>query len=1306
MADVLQFPSLQTSDSEARAAALDTRCSCIVEAPAGSGKTALLVARYLKLLGDAEVEQPEEVLAITFTRKATAELRERVLQQLLQAAARQEADAAIDAPLLSPFDQELLALARAVLQRSSRLGWDLLERPSRLNIRSIDSVCSQIANALPILSGAGGPRQPVEDANLLYRLAARRTLLQLGNVNSPADQRLDAALRTLLLHRDASLANCETLIADMLETREQWGELTSILSAPASTTEEEAALETEIRRRLESALENVVCSNLEMALQALPAGVLQALTSLSARLARHPGLAGAPSPIALCAARQQPPGSAAEDVDHWVAMIGLLLKSDGDWRKRLSARDLKFEIPKADVPALQEILQKLQSHTIPNGELRLLLANIPKLPPVRYPARQWEVAKALFHVLRRALIELRLLFAERGACDFTEFALSARAALRSSLGPDPESTTQPCETPAESSSDLAIWAGARLRHILVDEMQDTSSGQYELLSLLTHFWDGHSQTLFLVGDPKQSIYLFRQARVERFLRIKLEQKLGSLELRSLALTANFRSQANLVSDFNNLFHQIFPSPIPPPADGRRLPITDGADVPFVEAYATRKQTEGAGLRWRPRLRATTDPNKAPSATIAAEEAREIRSIIEQRQATPLPQDRSGKPWTIAVLGRTRSHLRAVIEEFKQDRGSGPLPYRAIDLDALDELPEVLDALALTRALLHPSDRAAWLAVLHAPWCGLGLADLLRLTGDNAASPSAAPDAENLREWTVAELVRARRSLLSSQGQQLLDRVWPNLEAALATRGRTSVATHVERTWRSLGGDAALPEAKRRNVQRYFALLLQVESEAERLDLNLLKSRLAKLYAEPAPLVAEDGRLQVDLLTIHKAKGLEWDLVLIPGLDRGTRNDSGVLLNWMEFDEPSDPNHLSPIDEQTSATVVLAPIDEKGAEKGSLNNWLADVQARRQAAEIKRIFYVAATRAREELYLFATATVTSKGELSQPRYDSLLKACWPAAKQHFDLLLADRAAATDDAELEIAAAASPTEHAQATTATATATIERLPLSYDPSARFRSAEERRLFYPSAAALHHTAAFLRPEGSFAARAFGNVVHRYLQRLAQILEQKALLIQDKPDRLQHHAEAGNQGAQGIQEIQGIQDAFEALAAEIPSWRSALATSLRGEGLSATFANRESARAERALSLALKDPVGRWILSPHPSAASERTLRLAAPEARALRVDRTFLAGSEPNSSGNEQIWIVDFKTTEQGALSDAAFADEEIAKYKEQMEAYACLRRNLPDGDLPIQLGLYYPLIPRLLHWSAASSAEQPSITAEQPS
>jgi ATP-dependent exoDNAse (exonuclease V) beta subunit len=1211
---VLRFPSI-TNDAEARAKALDTRASCIVEAPAGSGKTGLLVQRYLKLLGTDAVEEPEEVLAITFTNKATSELRERVLEHLQRA--RLEVD-----EQASSFDRETRELAKAAIERSARLGWGLLERPSRLNIRSIDSVCAEIANSLPLLSGAGGPRQPVEDAEPLYRLAARRTLLQLGG----DDAALHAALCTVLLHRDGSLADCETLLASMLRTREQWGELVPLAPNAAG----DAELDRDVRVKLERSLESVVCAGLSRALRALPAGVLQELTSVAARLGIEPGYGDQGSPIALCAGKHDPPEAIAEHLEHWVALIGLVLKADGDWRKRHSRSDVKFEIPKADAARLKELVQNIQS-----DELRDALAGVLALPPAKYPDDQWEVAKALFLVLRRALAELRLLFAERGECDFTEVALSAREALHSE----------------EGSSDLALSAGGTLRHMLVDEMQDTSSGQYELLDLLTQSWDGHTQTLFLVGDPKQSIYLFRQARVERFLRTMKERQLGEIGLESLQLTSNFRSQAELVANFNEIFDRLFPRP-----DDKRLLGSDGVDVPFVEAHAVREPTDDTGVVWHAALLAKEDSRN----DYAAQEARSIRRIIEERLAMPLPEGRDvpsqRRPWRIAVLGRAKNHLSAVIEEFKKDYGDGPLRYRAIDLDALDELPEVLDALALTRALLHPSDRIAWLAVLHAPWCGLGLADLLTLTGEGEAADSGA---------TIAHLVRERRALVSPESQRLLDRAWPALETAVATLGRTSLATHVERTWRSLGGDATLSAERRTNVQRYLGVLREVESEEDRVDLSVLKGRLNKLYAEPASGSIEDGRLPVELLTIHKAKGLEWDLVLVPGLERGGGQSRNVLLNWLEFDGASDGD--------VPASVVLAPIGQKGTEKDKLSSWLTSIRAKRETAEHKRVFYVAATRAREELHLFGAAMLNAKGGLVQPRYDSLLRACWPAAEQHFEALLAAESPSIDQSLIrslnemedeELALAAAGEFVAVDASARTTPMIQRLPLSFDPSARFRAAKDHSLPYPAASALRQTATFERPEGSFAVRAFGNVVHRYLQVLAARLESGARC--------------------------------DDLLAELPSWESRLMASLRGEGLPPALATREAARAGRALGLALGDPVGRWILSPHASSASERALTMASPDARSLRVDRTFIAGDAPMVAGENCIWIVDFKTSEQGSRSDAAFEAAEVEKYRAQLEAYAALRRALPDGGLPIRLGLFYPLVPRLIHWLSVAPVD----------
>ena len=174
MADLFVVPKGESTrgDAEAerppdwqeRERALDIRWSWIVEAPAGSGKTGLLIQRYMKLLADETVGTPEQVLAITFTNKATAELRERVLEQLQGAhgeALREDGN---------DFDRETRVLAEAALARSVRLSWAVLERPSRLNIRSIDSVCAEIANSLPLLVGGGGPRRPLRSR---YRRVGR-----------------------------------------------------------------------------------------------------------------------------------------------------------------------------------------------------------------------------------------------------------------------------------------------------------------------------------------------------------------------------------------------------------------------------------------------------------------------------------------------------------------------------------------------------------------------------------------------------------------------------------------------------------------------------------------------------------------------------------------------------------------------------------------------------------------------------------------------------------------------------------------------------------------------------------------------------------------------------------------------------------------------------------------------------------------------------------------------------------------------------------------------------------------------------
>ena len=1185
MSTVIQFPLNQKfpSDSEARAQALDTRISCIVEAPAGSGKTGLLMQRYLKLLAEESVAEPEEVLAITFTNKATAELRERIIDQLQNA----------NNPLpTNNFDRETRILAQAVLTRSNQLHWNILDRPQRLNIRTIDSICAEIANGLPLLSGSGGPRRPTPDAFPFYHLAAQRTLMQLGG----PDTELHESLRTVLLHRDASLSDVESLLANMLAQREQWAELVPLTSDVLNN-------DSEIRLKLERTLEFLVCSALTRAANIMPVNMLRDLTTLAAQLGLNPGYKGEPSPIAFCANLNTPPAEAAEHLDHWQALIHLLLTRDGGWRKSFNVNVVKFEMSKSEKSTLQAFIDTHNS-----DELSETLHTLRNLPPSRYPDDQWQVTKSLFRVLRRALAELKVLFSERSTCDFTELAIDARAALQAT---------------DESAIDQTLTPGGRLRHLLVDEMQDTSAAQYDLIHLLTRSWDGRSQTLFLVGDPKQSIYLFRQARVERFLRTMREQRLGEITLVPLHLTTNFRSQANLVQDFNQTFNLLFPSL-------EEVSQTHNTtDVPFVAATPNRAPTESLSIQWHAAIPGEEEldvPSTAnPTRDHELQQARTIRGVVQHWLAEPLPEGRT-KPWRIAILARNRSHLAPIVAELKRSN----VPYRAVDIDPLAERPEVLDALALTRAILHPADRTAWLAVLHAPWCGLGLADLLTLAGDDPCA-------------TIASLVATNRDSLTPEGQQLLDRAWPTLQASVETLGAEPIAAHIERTWRSLGGDAPLTPTERTNVLRLLNILSDLQTESPTIDLALLESRLQKLYAEPA-----SGDIAVELLTIHKAKGLEWDVVLVPGLERKSGSNSADLLNWLEIDNA--PENASP--------VILAPIWSKGSDSDKLNKWLNAAKEARENAERKRLFYVLCTRAREELHLFAACKRKNDGTFAAPIHGSLLKAVWPAAAESFNTLSdlntnlhqslhleQNEEEEYESIPLAIAANATPFPPPQ---------IHRLPLDFNPLFRFTEAD--KLPYTPASALKNTPTFDRPDGSFAVRAFGNVVHRYLQVLSN-----RLLTATPSD----------------------------LLAELPTWEPRLLTSLRGEGLSPQLCQREASRALAALTRALKDPLGAWILSPQPSAATERPLTFASPLTPNLRVDRTFLAAANPLVPGDTYTWIVDFKTTEQGSRSDAAFEAAERAKYTDQLEGYANAHRALAGSAAPIILALYYPLIPRLIHW-----------------
>jgi len=482
---------------------------------------------------------------------------------------------------------------------------------------------------------------------------------------------------------------------------------------------------------------------------------------------------------------------------------------------------------------------------------------------------------------------------------------------------------------ADEPTDLLLRLDSRYDHLLLDEFQDTSDAQYELLASITAGWTaGDGRTLFAVGDPMQSIYRFRDAEVRLFLDAQADSRIGDVTVRVIDLARNFRSQGAVVEWVNS----IFPAVLAPRSNPWR-----GA-VSFAPAVATHAAVRDA--------RPTVD--LVPTADAEAE--RVVRRVTEAL-AADAPE--------IAILVRMRSALDRILPELRAAR----IPFAAVELDALGARQSVLDLTSLTHALVQPADCLASLAVLRAPWCGLVLSDLL-------AVASHAPSG-------LRDLLIRRREIagISSDGHDRLDRVAAALEPAFAERGRVPLSECVRGAWLALGGPATLDEPIDHDAaSRFLALLAAHEAGGDVRDWNELQQALAIMY--PTPATGPEARVQV--MTLHKAKGLEFDTVILPGLARGPKRDDEELLRWRT--RPHD--------------LLLAPIKASGGDDDPIYAYL-DVLANAEADhELGRLLYVGATRARTRLHLIATAQTDEGGDSRQarwkpPRTDSALAKLWPA-----------------------------------------------------------------------------------------------------------------------------------------------------------------------------------------------------------------------------------------------------------------------------------------------------------------------------
>jgi ATP-dependent exoDNAse (exonuclease V) beta subunit len=1130
----------RASDQAARDRAVAANVSVLVQAPAGSGKTTLLVQRYLRLLALADA--PERILALTFTRRAAQEMRERVLKALH--AAHQE-----HCPVgMNPHTWSLATAARRHLDA---MHLEIERQPSRLRIETIDAFNAWLAAQLPIAAGAGSAFQVLADARPCYEEAARRALAHED------EDEFGAAVDRVLALDDQRWRRLLKLIADMLPNRDRWLPLLAGRLQAASALDE--AQLRRVRRHLDEDLQLLVARVLGRACDVLGAEKIAVLSNLTQGAARR--LGDERPVLADWLDTGVPLRADIDDLSRWRGVAWLSLTGEGEFRKRLTKNE-GFPPQCADKEPMLDLLQELDR----DAAAKRILVEIRTLPASAYSDEQWARVREVSQVLVLAAAELDQVFREQGAADFPAVSLAALRALGS----------------AEAPTDLALRLDYRLQHILVDEFQDTSGAQLELVRLLTAGWQaGDGRSVFCVGDPMQSIYGFRQAEVRAFLELA-EDGIGEVRFDVQRLRDNFRSAKPLVDWINGCFSNILPRADDRDRGAIAFRSSESAVADCAESAAANPGVALRGFAGR------------------AEESKAVADMIAA-QAEIHPE------WRIVVLVRARTHAREIAAALRA-RG---VAFRAVGIEPLQDRAIVRDILMLVCALLHLGDRTAWLAVLRAPWAGISLADLLQIS-------RAAPLVwDALGDGTLL-------AKLSEDGRLRCRRVRETLEAAFRVRNESSIARWVERTWLCLGGASCASAAQDLELARAaFARLKELEQRGLP-DAADLPGSFAELYADHGAAGAA-----VEIMTIHKAKGLEFDMVVVPALDRPVPRSRDQLLLSHQFARTGRDG------------MVMAARPAVGADGDRLFEFLRHQLRESAALEAERLLYVACTRAKWQLRLTAVlgrhedSDERAEGSAARPswspREGSLLAVLWPVVGADFAALVP----------------APPLED-QGDGAPRGGPLRRVPANWAP---------RLDQGPMMAAPLSTPPTLREEtpvfdwAGETARRVGILVHAELQAMDVANTDEA--------------------------------AIRARASQHRRW-------LALHGVPADRLQDAASRAVDALIAVHRDPRGRWILQQARADVREFALsgllrgasqRGPGDIARVV-FDRSFI-------DENGVRWVIDYKTSQHMGGGLEEFLDREVERYRSQLQRYATLAKRL--GPEPVRLGLYFPLMAAWREWAA---------------
>jgi ATP-dependent helicase/nuclease subunit A len=888
---VVAAPVALPLDAGDRAAAVDPRLNVVLEASAGTGKTRVLVDRYVNLVR-AGVE-PRNILAITFTRKAAAEMRERILATLRRAAEQGGLD-----------------------QRRWR---GLSERLTDVAISTIDAFCLSLLREFPLEAGLD-PAFGMADETEALRLM---------------DEALDRALRICrtVAREDPAVALVFAELGDyrlreglrrLLDRRLVTGPILDRAVRPTPRELTPARMSVATIERLSRSLAGVE-------------GGLERFLGTGPTL--HPRFQLLAADVRRLLMRTHDVDDPEREVRLLVdAVDDYFLTRNGSVRKRwplytaAHARDAAGL--KRHRAAATAVADRLQS------DLSAFRRDLNAV-----------LTRGVWKLFRIARDEYGRVLDEHAVVDFPE-ALGRALRLLGQMGEFTRSR---------------YLLESRYHHLLVDEFQDTSDAQWRLVWHLVQSWRegiGMSQdaplppTIFLVGDRKQSIYGFRDADARVLGRAAVQ--IGQLRADGSPLRAirhSFRAVPPLLAFTNDLCLAI--DKRPDRADAFTYEEKDRFPVPQIAGIGD----DALSIIAAGSLEAQAEQVAGEIALLLAD------GSVRDRQTGVM---RRASPGDVAILFRTREGHQA-FEGALERRGIPSYVYKGLGFFDADEIKDVF---ALLRYLANPHSDLRAAALLRSRLVRLsdeGLAHLAPALAQAVVGSCAADDRLSQDDQLTLSLLRpaARRWLELADRlppAELLDRVLAETAYAWELRARGSAECGLQSM--ESGADTALRiHQSRENLKKVRGLVRRIQNRGYA-TLGRVSEYLDRLSAGDESNAAVDAVNAVNLMTIHAAKGLEFPVVFLVNLGRGAGGGRDpirvvVLGDDREEEAPSDLDAGTESGDPADRQLPMVDRESIAVSVGEFKSAADDDGADRDREELKRLLYVAVTRARDRLYLATT-----------------------------------------------------------------------------------------------------------------------------------------------------------------------------------------------------------------------------------------------------------------------------------------------------------------------------------------------------